>query len=285
MRNLFLSLVFINVLYFAWAHWVDVPPPPVVDTSVKLPPLKLADEPAGKPAGPSPGAAVHPTALAAKCLSVGPFNDLDSSARATAILKAKGFATTQRAVEGQGADGYWVYVAGLTSQADADRTFAALEKAGIKDALLMPEAADAGRRISIGLYTDKSRAAKRAAAASAAGIKAEIGPRKIPVAVYWVDLSPPEGVTAVPLQDLFAEGVSTRVGVAPCAAALPATATAVVTAPAATAAPVPMTAPPARPGVPAPAAAQPARAQPARAQATPGTAATAGTVTGTPRLR
>ena len=57
MRNVFLGLVFANLAYFAWSHWVDKPPPPPVNESIaRLPRLKLASErppppPAAKPGG------------------------------------------------------------------------------------------------------------------------------------------------------------------------------------------------------------------------------------------
>src|SRR5215472_7178998 len=68
------------------------------------------------------------------CLSVGPFVDLASSAQAAALLKAKGFDPRQRAEQGQVSAGYWVYVGGLASQADADRALVTLERNGITDA-------------------------------------------------------------------------------------------------------------------------------------------------------
>ena len=72
-------------------------------------------------------------------------------------------ATYQVAVEkGQVAFGYGVYVAGLASQADTYRALVRLERNGIKDALVMPESTDAGRRLSLGLYSDRSRAERRA---------------------------------------------------------------------------------------------------------------------------
>jgi hypothetical protein len=45
-----------NLAYFAWAHWVDKPPPPPVNESIaRLPRLKLANErPAPRPAPNTP---------------------------------------------------------------------------------------------------------------------------------------------------------------------------------------------------------------------------------------
>jgi len=51
-RNVLITLLFANLVYFAWSHWVDKPPPPPVNESMaRLPRLKLANErPAPQPA-------------------------------------------------------------------------------------------------------------------------------------------------------------------------------------------------------------------------------------------
>jgi hypothetical protein len=53
-RNVLVTLLFANLVYFAWSHWVDKPPPPPVNESIaRLPRLKLANErPAPQPAKP-----------------------------------------------------------------------------------------------------------------------------------------------------------------------------------------------------------------------------------------
>src|SRR2546429_37517 len=91
-RNVFLTLLFVNLAYFAWSHWIDEPPPPPVNESIaRLPRLKLASE---DPPPPPRGHAADKTALTVSpalsvspppgCLSVGPFGDVDDAARAAA---------------------------------------------------------------------------------------------------------------------------------------------------------------------------------------------------------
>jgi SPOR domain len=223
-RNAFLALLLVNLAYFAWTHWVDVPPPPPVnETIAKLPRLKLAEE--VPPAERSQPGAAKKTALnePAACLSVGPFADPDASARAATLLRAKGFDLKQRAEEGQSSEGYWVYVGGLASEADADKALVTLEHGGIKDGMLMPDTPDAGRRVSLGMYSERARAEKRAQAVrDQTGLEAEIVERKLAGTVYWLDLAPPPGTGTVPLEDLFAQGVGSRIGVRPCPAPAPA---------------------------------------------------------------
>ena len=156
----------------------------------------------------------------AACLSVGPFADLDNSAHAVALLRAKGFDPRQRAQEGQPAQGYWVYVGGMQSQAEADTALVTLERSGITDALVMPETADSSRRLSLGVYSERARAEKRAQVVrEQTGLQAEVAEHKLPGTVYWVDLSSPPGTNTEPLQGLIAEGVSSRIAVQPCPAA------------------------------------------------------------------
>jgi hypothetical protein len=53
-RFVFFALLFLNLVYFGWAHWIDAPrPPPVNEAIAHLPQLKMAGElpPAGRPQG------------------------------------------------------------------------------------------------------------------------------------------------------------------------------------------------------------------------------------------
>ena len=221
MRTAFLALLLLNCAYFAWAHWVDAPARVAAsDLSAHLPRLRLADEaPAADKAGAASAARVTSTEPQA-CFSVGPFADVDNSARAAALLRAKGFDPHQRAEAGESSEGYWVFIGGMKTDADADHTLVVLERGGIKDALLMPATADAGRRVSLGLFSERPRADKRAQAIRGLGLNAEVAERKLPGTVYWVDLAPQPGSSTIPIQDLFAEGVSSRIAVQSCPSAV-----------------------------------------------------------------
>ncbi len=241
MRNAFLALLVVNLVYLAWAAWVDQPkPPPVNEAIAKLPRLKLISElpPEQRPATNTRTAMNDSQA----CLSVGPFPDIPNAALAAARLEAKGFKPRQRAEAADTTSGFWVYVGGLKSDVEADRVRVNLEKSGIKDALVMPPTADAGRRVSLGLFSDRARAEQRAASVKRMGFKAEVAEHKLPGTIYWIDLSPHPGMTTVPIQDLFAEGVGARIAVQACppeaatttAAAGPAPTTTAAAAPAPT---------------------------------------------------
>jgi hypothetical protein len=215
-RYAFLALLFCNLAYFAWAHWIDVPPPPPVNEAIaKLPALRLAAE---VPLSERP-LAQAPKPVPTACFSVGPFGDPDNSAHAAAILRAKGFDPKQRSEEGQMQDGYWVFV-NVTDQTDIDRALVMLEHGGIKDAIVMPVTPEInGRRLSLGVYTQRARAVKRAQFVQQTGLKAEVGERKLPATQYWMDMAPLPGTSTVPIQDLFADGIASKIEVQPCPAA------------------------------------------------------------------
>lgn len=220
MRNACLALLLLNLVYFTWAGWVGAPKPPPVNAAVeKLPRLKLASElpPAQSPAAAPRRGAYNELSDTAPCMSVGPFPDILSSAQAAEILKTKGFAPRQRAAVGDMLAQYWVTVAGAKSDVEAQRVLKALSAHGIKDAEAMPD--DPNHVISVGVFTDREHAQRRADAVRQLGYTADIGERQLPAAEYWVDLTPEGGRRAVPLQALFAAGVNTRIGVQPCPSA------------------------------------------------------------------
>ncbi|MBS0380377.1 MAG: SPOR domain-containing protein [Proteobacteria bacterium] len=218
MRRVFFALLFLNLAYLGWALWVTPPPSvPANPQLAHLPSLKLLTElPADKRPDPDAVARKPEPVVTTTCMSVGPFPDVTNSAQAAAILKMKGFEPKQRAAEGDTLQGYAVIVSGLKSEQEADKTLVMLEHAGIKDALVMPAGTDGLRRISLGLFTERGRADKRAEAVKSLGLKPDITERKIPGTLYWVDLAPQPGMSSVPMTDLFAEGVSSKVSVTPC---------------------------------------------------------------------
>jgi hypothetical protein len=220
-RNVFFALIFVNLAYFAWAHWVDTPhPPPVNENIQKLPRLKLASE---APSAAAAGSAER-TAFteSASCMSVGPFGDLDNSSRAALVLKSRGFESRQRAEAGEPATIYEVRVEPLKADLDASRTVKELQRLGFKDAIAIPASTEAALHVSVGTFNERARAQQRLMAAKLKGFKTEVTAGSRPVTFYWIDLAPPPGVSSVPLQDLFAEGINSKLAVRPCPGSAPA---------------------------------------------------------------
>ncbi|HEY0339892.1 MAG TPA: hypothetical protein VGC34_03720, partial [Steroidobacteraceae bacterium] len=119
-----------NLAFLAWAEWIDAPQPaPANEAYAKLPRLKLVNELPASDAGPSSsggsarktGLEVTPSPIsmtAARCLSVGPFDDQASATRGALQLREKGLAPRQRVEKGEISKGFWVYIGGLKTAGD-----------------------------------------------------------------------------------------------------------------------------------------------------------------------
>lgn len=227
-------LIGLNVLYLAWAGWIDTPapaPPPPASTD-PLPRMALVSESvssaatasiasptsadASSSASLSQPVSTVPASDADRCVSVGPFNDLAQAARGAALLRERGFNPKQRAEQGDLWAGYWVSVGGLGSPAEETQLMKALDRAGIRDARVMPDE-PGGRRVSVGLFSERERAEKRAQAVKKLGFSADISERKQPGTVYWVDMDVGASERSVPTEGLLSlEDMSSRIEIRVC---------------------------------------------------------------------
>ena len=196
MRAVFFLLLFANLAFLAWAEWVDAPQPaPTNEAYARLPRLKLVNELPAAEARPSSGNA-RKTALqvapeAARCVSIGPFDDQDSATRGAANLREKGLTPRQRVEKGEISKGFWVYIGGLKTDADVAKVLRTLEQSHVEDAHVMPDSGDA-HQVSVGLFSERDRADRRAESVQKLGLQPEVAERKLPATLFWmdVDLSP-----------------------------------------------------------------------------------------------
>lgn len=230
--------MFANLAFLAWAEWIDVSQPaPSNDVYAKLPRLKLVGEQPGAPGANAPTGAVPgekrpatssgdarktslqsaPPTAASQCLSVGPFDDTASATRAASLLREKGFTPRQRTVQGELSKGFWVYIGGLKTDRDVTQVLRTLEQSHVDDAHLMPDAgpSEDGHRVSVGLFSERDRADRRAQSLHKLGLQPEVAERKLPASVYWVDVTVPPGTAAPSPQDLAA-AASPQLEVASC---------------------------------------------------------------------
>lgn len=228
-RTAVFVLIFVNLVFMAWAHWIDVPlEPPVNQVDARLPRLVLESEaPTRAPTAlkaavpqvaPAPGeaSAAILTPQAKHCVSLGPFNDLAQVAHAASLLQERGFTPQQRNEDGDVRDGYWVYVAGIKSATDETRVLRTLQDAGISDAHALASADD-GRRVSVGLFTERPRAERRARVVEHLGFSPDIVERRRPGTVYWVDLELGASDATVPTEGLVpADQGASRIQVKVC---------------------------------------------------------------------
>lgn len=219
MRAVFLTLLSANLLFLAWAHWIDTPREAgSQDALSRLPRLQLVTE---APSAPKPRkmALRIPDPAAAVCTSIGPFNDIASAARVSGMLNSGGFHLQQRAEEGETIEGYWVFVGGLDSDDEVSHVVDRLEKSGFTDAHVMKNFST-NRRVSVGMFSTRQRAEKRATAVQAMGLTAEIGERRFPGTVYWVDVTRTPGDPPLPPDYSFTEMGRAKVVMQPCPSSL-----------------------------------------------------------------
>lgn len=194
MRTAVYILLFANLAFLAWAGWIDAPSAaPVKTRDDNLPRLVLVTE-QSKAKNPSVATRAD---TSPRCVSVGPFNTTEQAAGATALLEERGYKPQQREERGETWDGYWVYVGGMQTEFEQARVLRALDQAGLSDAQVMPET-EAGRRVSVGLFSERGRAERRARVLRRLGLEPEIGERRVPGSVYWLDLnlSPNDGMVS-----------------------------------------------------------------------------------------
>jgi hypothetical protein len=191
-------LLFVNLVFLAWAQWIDFPQPAAVnDVYAKLPRLKLVGEGPGEnspSAGSARKTALEPQAQTSQCVSIGPFEDEPSAARGASILQEKGFKSRQRAEQGEVAKGIWVYIGDLKTDHEVTQVMRTLEQSHVEDAHLMPVTGDA-YRVSVGLFSERERAERRAESLRKLGLEPQITERKVPGTVFWMDLDIPVGGT------------------------------------------------------------------------------------------
>ena len=235
MRAVFFLLLFANLAFLAWAEWVDPPQPaPTNAAYAKLPRLKLVNELPAAEARPSSGNA-RKTALeiapdAARCLSIGPFDDQDSATRGATYLHEKGLTPRQRVEKGEISKGFWVYIGGLKTDADVAKVLRTLEQSHVEDAHVMPDAGEA-HQVSVGLFSDRDRADRRAESVQKLGLQPEVAERKLPATLFWMDVDLPPGTVAPASQELAAGGDSSHIQITPCPGEAPSEAAPVPPAP------------------------------------------------------
>lgn len=217
MRAAFFLLLFANLAFLAWAEWIDAPEPvPVNAEYAKLPKLKLTSEVAGPTRRPSSSAArktsmeVAPPAASpalAQCVSIGPFDDQASATRSAAALHDKGFTPRQRTVEGEVSKGFWVFIGDLKTDHDVEQVLRTLQQSHVDDARQMPDSGDA-HKVSIGLFSDRERADRRAQSIEKLGLHPEVAERKVSATVFWMDVDVPPDGKAPSAQDVAASSGS-----------------------------------------------------------------------------
>jgi hypothetical protein len=239
---------------------------PHVDTTAHLPRLHLADEastavspksdgaskppraPSGagapgataSPASPaSPHAAVPqssmapgsalataaPASVLSRCITVGPFGDEKRASDATQLLLGRGFHPRQHTDMGPPERRYWVYVGDLAGAAEQEQALHRLQGSGLDDAQPMPDAGQ-GRRLSVGFFSERSGAERRARAVRALGLDAAIAERQQNEVTHWVDVDLNGSSQTLPMDGLLSlQDAGSKLEIKACPAVASANAT------------------------------------------------------------
>jgi hypothetical protein len=179
MRLLVYVLLLLNVLYFAWARWIDVPAKP--DAGLQgVAPLQLA--------GAQGTAAAAPTS----CESFGPLTDAQAAAAVSKLLAARGVTTRERQSERTVDDGFNVFIGGFKNAASQQQALRKLSQAGINDAVALSGPGQE-LQVSAGLFADENNAERRVQDVLGAGYTPKMEPRHHQLTVQWLDAEGPAG--------------------------------------------------------------------------------------------
>ncbi len=172
----------------------------------------------------NPDPAVSPTVSAStdRCVTIGPFSDLERASEATELLRQRGFSPRPRVETPRQPAGYWVYIGGLGSQSAETSTVRRLKQNGLTDARIMPASDEEQRRVSVGLFTRRKDAERRARAVRGLGLEVQIEEQHPAQAAHWVDVSLDASTQALPAASLLAlEEDGSRLEIAECPSSAP----------------------------------------------------------------
>ncbi len=223
-RSLFLFLLLLNILFFAWARWV-APAPSLPgratrssdgSEAIRLVEELAAAQPSDTPEAERPVAAparttasIDPAAGDAlvSCVSAGPYSDNGAAESAAERLSQLGFSSRLRTSAEEILIGSWVRVTNLPSVEDAENARDALRTAGISEAYIVNDGSP-GITVSLGVFADAGRAEDVVELARSAGFSAQVSERYRTAQVFWLDMDRTANAGLPNLEDLRGPGIS-----------------------------------------------------------------------------
>jgi hypothetical protein len=177
-RPIAIALLAANLLFLAWAVWVH-DPRPAAGASLQAAPA------AGTSLESAAAASAQRAPQAARCVRLGPFADPNVAATVTQRLRAAALTSVAHEERQRQRDGFWVFVT-AGDAAQQRRVLAQVRGAGIQDAYAMPD--DGLFRISLGLYSERTRAEQRAAALRPLGLAPRVEEHFQERPVQWLEV-------------------------------------------------------------------------------------------------
>jgi hypothetical protein len=214
MRNLVLLLLLANILFFLYERFVEEPPETgvvTVNESELGPRLEVSKVPVAQ-AATSIGAVLgsgRPYDLAAvvgrSCVSIGPFTDSNEANGSLADYLNEGMRADVRATQGRTFVGYWVQIKHIPDKATGLAIKEKLVAGGIADAS-EPVTDNNEYMISLGLFSDMSRAERIELQAKSLELEPEINQRlSDEKTVFFVDIALPPGKGAGAMIEKYGE--------------------------------------------------------------------------------
>jgi hypothetical protein len=127
-----------------------------------------------------------------QCASIGPFIELGQAAEFAAVIREMGLTPSQRLLESDVWVGYAVLLPPLPTRAEGLGVAQTLREAGVEDIYVEP-GGELRNAVSLGLFSDRQRAGRRAAQITDLGFSPVIRDRTRTAEVYWVDFVVPSG--------------------------------------------------------------------------------------------
>lgn len=188
MRTLFLLVVLVNALFFAWSRYV-APPEAVADPQPlvrQIEPQKLKVIAPGEL--PPVAARPAPAPMALKCIEWGSFTVADASQAQAALEPLQlGPRLGQRRTEESA--GWWVFIPPQGSRPAAQKKAAELKALAVDDYFVVQEDGPYRWALSLGVFRSEEAAQARLTTLREQGVRsAQVGPRETPVAKVWLQV-------------------------------------------------------------------------------------------------
>lgn len=189
-RILVLVLAAANLLYFGWSRWVRQEAPRLVEPAAGAP-ITTANSPAPATSG--------------ACSLLGPLAGEARAREVEQLLRDMQIVPVQHTATAEVRNGWWVHVPTADAATQA-RVLRSIVESGINDAFAMPD--DPEFRVSVGVFTDQSRAQVRANAVRALQLEPHVTERMTRETSYWFEL-PGVAPDRFDMERLAAEGIDT----------------------------------------------------------------------------
>ena len=223
MRVLFLLLLFVNALFFAWTRYfapaesMSDPAPlarqlapeklKVVQPADLPPPAPPKAKPAPPPVAPTPPPAPAPVAAAEppKCLEWGSFT-LTDAPRAEKALEPLTLGARLEKRRTEEMAGWWVFIPPQANRAAAQRKASELKNLGVDDYFIVQEEGATRWALSLGVFRTEEAAVARLAALRKQGVRsAVVGARETLVPKVWLQVKSVDAALEARLKEIAAQ--------------------------------------------------------------------------------